>query len=75
MEQLNLKRKPLIGFRVPSGLSLMIFIVFKNCKMDAQSAYSIYIRKETHFVQSENWKNVLCLKLSKTYFGKKKLFP
>ena len=52
-----------------------MFIVFKNCKMDAQSAYSIYIPKETHFVQSEIWKNVLCLKLSKTYFGKKNYFP
>ena len=53
-EDLNLKRKPLPRFRVPSALSLINFYcVFKTCKMDAQSAYSIYVYKETHSVQSE----------------------
>ena len=39
--------------------------------MDTQSAYSIYVYKETHSVQSEIWKTVHCSKLSKSYFEKK----
>ena len=39
--------------------------------MDAQSAYSIHVHKETHSVQLEMWKTVHYPKLSKSYFGKK----
>ena len=36
-EDLNLKKKPLPRFRVPSALSLINFYcVFKTCKMDAK---------------------------------------
>ena len=43
--------------------------------MDARSAYSIQIQKKVHSVQSEMQKTVHCSKLSKSYFGKKLLFP
>ena len=62
--QLNLKGKLLPQFRVPSAFSLIKFYcVFKTCEMDARSAYSIYVQKKAHSVQSEM--------LSKSYFGKK----
>ena len=43
--------------------------------MDARSAYSIYVHKKAQSVQSEMKKTVHCLKLKKSYIGKKLLFP
>ena len=43
--------------------------------MDARSAYSIYVHKKAHSVQSEMKKTVHCLKLKKSYIRKKLLFP
>ena len=51
-EQLNLKKKLIPRFRVPSAFSLINFYcVFKTCEMNARSAYSIYVHKKAHSVQ------------------------
>ena len=39
--------------------------------MDARSAYSIYVHKKAHSVQSEMKKTVHCLKLKKSFIGRK----
>ena len=43
--------------------------------MDARSAFSIYVYKKAHSVQSEMYKPIHHSKLSKSYFGKKTIVP